>query len=255
MSPPANVRVAVEVAVDSVAGATAAVAAGADRLELCAALLEGGLTPSAGLLAAVKAAVAVPVFAMARPRGGDFLYDGSELDVLLRDVEALRAGGADGIVAGVLTADGAIDGDALAQIRERAGALPLTCHRAIDLTADPFAALATLIHVGCERVLTSGQAASAAVGADRIAELVAAAAGGITVMAGAGVRPDNAAEIVRRTGCRELHLSATAWRASAMRFRRDGVPMGVTAPPGEYARRVTDPDAVAAVVAAVAAAR
>lgn len=253
MASPANEPVLVEAAVDSVDGAVAAEAAGADRLELCSALLEGGLTPSMGLLTAVREAVAVPVFAMVRPRGGDFLYSRAEFDVLERDARLLRDAGADGLVTGALLPAGEIDAERLARVRELAAGLPITCHRAFDLCADPDAALATLKRLGIERVLTSGQAASAAAGAEVIARLVASAGEDITVVAGAGVRAGNAAEIVRRTGCREIHLSATAWRDSAMAFRRDGVPMGIAPPPAEHAVRRTDAEMIAAVVAAVRA--
>ncbi|MFO1078494.1 MAG: copper homeostasis protein CutC [Planctomycetota bacterium] len=250
MASPENARVLVEVAIDGVAGARAAAAAGADRLELCAELLVGGLTPSLGAFAAVRAAVAIPVFAMVRPRRGDFLFDADEFDVMLRDVALLREAGADGIVTGVLTADGAIDRERLARLCERAAPLPVTCHRAFDLCADPLAALEELVALGCARVLTSGQAASAPAGAAAIARCVTAARDRLVVVAGAGVRHDNVADLVHRTRCREIHLSATTWRDSAMRFRRDGVPMGGALPPSEYSLRTTDADAVARVVAA-----
>lgn len=249
--PEANARIVVEVAVDSVAGAAAAEAAGATRIELCSGLLEGGLTPSSGLLHAVRDAIKIPVFAMVRPRGGDFLYDDDEFDVMQRDVRQLRAGGADGIVTGALTADGQLDDARLGRLRDLTAELPITCHRAFDLCADPLAALTRLRQLGIERVLTSGQSAAAPSGAEQIATFVAAAGEAPIVMAGAGVRADNAAELVTRTGCSELHLSATTWRESAMTFRRDNVPMGIPPPPGEYAIRVTDGDMVARVVAAL----
>jgi len=247
----AKPHVAVEVTVDSVAGARAAAAAGADRLELCCALLEGGTTPSPGLLAAVRAAVAVPVFAMLRPRGGDFLYDEDEFDVMLRDAAHLRAAGASGFVAGALTAAGELDAGRLAALRAATAPLPLVCHRAFDLCADPHAALAALVRLGVDRVLTSGQARSAPEGAVLLRELVLAAGGRIAVMAGAGVRDANVAELVARTGVTEVHLSATAWRDSGMQFRRPGVPMGASVAPSEYARRETDGGMVARVVAAL----
>ncbi|MCA8978185.1 MAG: copper homeostasis protein CutC [Planctomycetes bacterium] len=249
--PPANARVVIEVAVDSLAGAVDAAAAGAGRIELCASLLEGGITPSLGLLGAVAAAVSIPVFAMLRPRGGDFLYDDGEFEVMTRDARLLRDHGAAGIVTGILTATGELDANRMARLRECCSPLPMTCHRAFDLSVEPLAALATLSGLGFERVLTSGQAASAALGAPLIAQLVLAAGEAVTVMAGAGVRADNAAEIVSNTGCREIHLSATTWRDSAMTFRREGVPMGIAGPPGEYALRRTDAEMISRVVDAV----
>jgi copper homeostasis protein len=243
--------IAVEVAVESVAGARNAAAAGADRLELCSSLGEGGLTPSLGLLAAVRDAVSVPVFAMVRPRAGDFFYDDAEFDVMQRDVKLLREAGAAGIVGGVLTADGRIDEARLAALCRLSAPLPLTCHRAFDLAADAAAALDALVRIGVARVLTSGQARSAPEGAAAIAALVARAAGRIAVMAGAGVRDDNVAAIVAKTGCREVHLSATSWGDSAMKFRRAGVPMATAQPPDEFRRRSTDGAMVARVVAAL----
>jgi len=241
----------VEVAVDSVAGARSAAAAGADRLELCSSLGEGGLTPSPGLLAAVRAAVAVPVFAMVRPRPGDFLYDDDEFDVLRRDVRLLQQAGAAGIVCGVLTADGRIDEPRLAELCRLAAPLPVTCHRAFDLATDPAAALDALLRIGVARVLTSGQARSAPEGAGVIQALVARAGQRMAVMAGAGVRDENVAALVARTGCSEVHLSATCWRDSGMTFRRAGVPMAGSPPPDEYRRRATDGAMVARVIAAL----
>lgn len=246
-----NERVLVEVAVDSVAGAETAAAAGADRLELCSSLVEGGLTPSLGLFEAVREAVSIPVFAMVRPRSGDFLYDEHEFSVMQRDIELLGGSGADGFVTGLLTSDGDLDTPRLATLRKIAGRHPMTCHRAFDLCADPDAALVTLRQLGFERVLTSGQAPSAHDGLEAIARLVTASGSDITILAGAGVRAENASEIVARTGCREIHLSATSWRKSRMQFRRDSVPMGIAVPADEYVLRATDGDMVAAVIAAV----
>ena len=250
----ANAQVLVEVAVDSVAGARAAAAGGAQRLELCAALELGGLTPSIGLLEQVRAAVALPVFAMVRPRAGDFLYDAGEFAAMLRDVAALRSAGAAGIVSGVLRADGSIDGDRMRELKLATGAAAFTCHRAFDLCADAAAALEVLVDLGVPRVLTSGQAASAPAGASAIHALVQQARDRLMVMAGAGVRPDNVAALVAATGVREVHLSATRWRPSGMAFRRAGVPMGAAAGAGgggEDVVRATDGDVVAQVVRAV----
>lgn len=242
----------VEIAVDGVGGAIAAVRAGAQRLELCAALGEGGLTPSLGMLEAVVEAVpGVPVMAMLRPRGGDFLYDPDELDVVRRDAERLLAAGAAGVVFGALCADGSLDTRAIARVVATAAGRPVTCHRAFDLCRDARATLAELHRLGVARVLSSGQAAQAPAGAALLAELVALAPPGLTVMAGAGVRAHNVRALVERTGVHEVHLSATAWRASAMQFRRAEVPMGAQLPADEYQRRGTDPAEVAAVVAAV----
>ena len=250
MSGSANARVLVEVAVDSLAAAKAAAAAGAHRLELCAHLDDAGLSPSLGLVQAVVAAVDIPVFAMVRPRRGDFLYDADDFAVMLRDVQLLRENGAAGIVSGVLLANGHVDAARLRELTVAASPLPFTCHRAFDLCADPRAALETLVACGVRRVLTSGQAASATAGAAAIRQCVADARGRLVVLAGAGVRPDNVAALVAATGVAEVHLSASHVRASGMTFRRAGVPMGTT-PLDEHALRTTDPAMVAAVVRAV----
>ncbi len=248
----ANAQVLVEVAVDSVAGARAAAAAGAQRLELCAALELGGLTPSLGLLEQVRAAVAVPVFAMVRPRGGDFLYDAGEFAAMVRDVGALRGAGAAGIVSGVLCADGSLDRERMRELKLATGAAAFTCHRAFDLCADAAAALEVLVDLGVPRVLTSGQAATAMAGAAAIRTLVQQARERVIVMAGAGVRGEGVAELVATTGVREVHLSATRWRASGMVFRREGVEMGGrvggAVGGGEFVVRETDGGMVAEVV-------
>jgi copper homeostasis protein len=244
------VEVTVEVAVDSVAGAKAAVAAGADRLELCASLHDGGLTPSAGLLDAVCTAVNVPVFVMVRPRRGDFLHDAAEFDTMRRDIRHAVARGAAGIVGGMLLADGHLDEARMRELIAAAQPLPFTCHRAFDLCADPVAALETLVTIGASRVLTSGQAESAPAGAVAIARHVAAARGRLAVMAGAGVRGDNVHALVAATGVREVHLSASVWSPSGMSFRRQGVPMGSDVPRDDV-HRTTDGRLVAAVVHAL----
>ena len=242
----------VEVATDSVAGARAATRAGAGRIELCSSLGEGGLTPSLGLVEAVVAATPLPVFVMLRPRAGDFVYDDDERDVVRRDLVRLAAAGAAGFVFGALRVDGHLDRDAIAAVVDAAGGLPVTCHRAFDLCLDPFEALPLLAGLGVRRVLSSGQAASAPAGAEMLRLLVAAAEPGFSVMAGAGVRGENVAALVRTTGVHEVHLSAGAWTQSPMKFRREAVPMGSAAPPDEFQRRITSEAQVAAVVAALA---
>lgn len=248
-------RVLVEVAVDSLSGAEAAVAGGADRLELCACLQQGGLTPSLGLFEAVRAAVSVPVFVMLRPRPGDFLYDRGEFAAMQRDAAHFRSAGANGLVAGILAADGALDAPRLRDLFAVGASLPGTCHRAFDLCRDPDQALATLLDLGVARLLTSGQAASAPLGSERIRRLVVAAGERLTVLAGAGVRDDNVAALVAATGVREVHLSATSWRPSGMTFRRDGVPMGNPVANDEYTLRTTDEALVARVRQALASMR
>lgn len=198
-----------EAAVETLISAVSAERAGVDRLELCSALSEGGLTPSAGLIASVLERVRIPVFIMVRGRGGHFVCSDDELQVMRRDVEHARAAGAAGIVTGVLRPDFTIDTGRMRQLVDAAGDLPVTFHRAFDLTTDPDAALDRLIGAGVRRVLTSGRAASALDGADTIARLVGRAAGRITVVAGGGVRADNVLEIVTRTRVAEVHTGVS----------------------------------------------
>jgi copper homeostasis protein len=249
--PAARHNVLVEVAVDSLAGAEAAASAGADRIELCHDLGAGGLTPSRGLFDAVRAAVHVPVFVMIRPRPGDFLFDAGEIAVMQRDVVHLRAAGAAGIVTGALRRDGAVESGVVRDLIAAAAPLAVTFHRAFDVCADAAAAIDALIALGAARVLTSGQAANALAGADVIRACVQRAGSRLAVIAGGGVRDGNVRDVVARTGVREVHLSAAGTRASAMAFRRGGVPIAGDASPGDHVQRFTDGAIVARVVAAL----
>jgi copper homeostasis protein len=211
-------RVVLEVCVDSVADAAAAAAGGADRLELNAALALDGLTPSLGLLAEVRRTVGtrVPVVAMARPRAGDFRYDDGDFRVLCRDVGLLLEHGADGIAFGVLTADGCVDVPRcrrvvrqIESVRVGRGKSPAAAvfHRAFDQVRDPERALAELIDLGVRRLMTSGRQPTALRGATLVARLVENARGRIEILPAGGVRPSNAAAILSRTGCDQLHTS------------------------------------------------
>lgn len=198
-------RVLVESCVDSVDAALASEAGGAARLELCAHLDVGGTTPDPALVAAVVAAVRIPVVAMVRPRGGDFVYDVNELSAMTRDVVRLREAGVHGIVTGVLTGAGAINVPLMQVLVRMAGRLPVTCHRAFDEARDLDAALEALVDLGVTRVLTSGGAPTAAEGTATLARLVQRAAGRIAILAGGSVRASNVRAIVDSTGVREVH--------------------------------------------------
>ena len=197
--------VLVEAAVESLEDALAAVAGGADRLELCASLDVGGTTPDRALVEAVVAQVRVPVLAMVRPRGGTFVYTRDELARMHDDVASLLAAGASGVVLGVLDAKGLVDAASTASLVRAANGAPATFHRAIDDTPDPLAALDAAIGAGVSRVLTSGGAPTALEGADRIAAMVARAGSRATIVAGGGVRGHNAAQVLARTGAHALH--------------------------------------------------
>jgi copper homeostasis protein len=195
----------VEVAVETLKSALAAEAGGADRLELCLDLANGGLTPDDILVRNVLQQTRIPVFMMVRPRPGDFVYDADEVDDMVRTIEQLRAAGAHGFVTGALTSGQEIDMHAMRAFIDAAGGLPLTFHRAFDRLADREGAIDQLIQLGVQRVLTSGGAASALEGAEALRALVARAQNRLTILAGGGVREDNVAEVIRRSGVSEVH--------------------------------------------------
>lgn len=242
-----------EVCVDGVAGALAAGEAGADRVELCCALGEGGLTPSAGLVEAVLAATAIPVNVLIRPRGGDFCYDRYEVRTMLRDIEFAAERGVHGVVIGALTADGDVDSDICRQLTAAAGGLPVTFHRAFDLTRDPFEALEAVVDLGADLLLTSGQDATALDGAPLLAELVRAAAGRVTVLAGGGITEHNVARVLRLTGVPEIHFSARTTVDSPARHRNPRVTLGTNAHTDGYTRRSTSRAAIGSIMAAARA--
>ncbi|HEU0180675.1 MAG TPA: copper homeostasis protein CutC [Agromyces mariniharenae] len=210
-----------EVCLDDVDGAPVAEAAGADRLELCAALGDGGITPSVGTVAAVFDRVRrVGVQVLVRQRPGDFVYSSAELEAMAADIRMIRALPRPdavrlGFVVGALMPDGTIDRAATERLVAVARDVPVTFHKAFDQSPDQFAALDQLVDLGVERVLTSGGAASAIEGSERLAELVSHASGRIAVLAGGGVRPDNVEALVRTTGVREVHLRPGAAVPSA----------------------------------------
>ncbi|MEF3046082.1 copper homeostasis protein CutC [Pseudotabrizicola sp. L79] len=206
-----NVRL--EVCVDDAAGLAVAVAAGADRIELCAALALGGLTPGAGLMV-LAAKTAVPVFAMIRPRAGDFCWSSDEVAVMSHDIAAARAAGLAGVVLGASLPDGRLDREVLGQLVGQAAGLGLTLHRCFDLVPDPFEALEMAIDLGFQRILTSGLAPTAAEGAGLLAQLVKAAAGRIVIMPGAGVGPETVGALAG-VGYAEIHASCASPVAQA----------------------------------------
>lgn len=238
-----------EVCVDTVAGALAAQAGGADRIELCAGLSTGGLTPSLGLVEETLAAVTIPVHVLVRPRDGDFIYDRHEVSAMVRDVAAVARAGAHGVVVGALTAGGELDVATCARLRDAAEGRPVTVHRAFDLARDPRRALDAAVALGASRLLTSGQEATALAGAELIAELVRSAGDRLTVMAGGGVTAANVARVVAATGVAEVHFSARSAVDSAATWRNPRV--GLSGPEGDYTRRATDRATVEAVVKAL----
>jgi len=238
-------RRVIEVCVDSMESALAAVAGGADRLEVCAALGEGGLTPSIGFVELLRQRVQVPLAVMVRPRGGDFCYSPDEFEVMRRDLVRLKAVGADLFVFGLLTPSGGVDVERTRELIAMARPLSVTFHRAFDMTRDPRAALEALIGLGCERVLTSGQEKSVLEGLDLLAELVAQAGDRILVVPGGGITERNLPRILRECDAREFHVSASTSRDSRMEFRNTRIPMGRTLAAPEYLQSVADAGRVA----------
>ena len=229
-------RPLLEVCCGTIGSVVAAAQGGADRVELCSGLDEGGLTPSLGFLRASLSVDAVRTHVLIRHRGGDFLYSERELQLMLDDIRVARDAGAHGVVVGALTADGNLDMAALEAMREAAGAMSLTFHRAFDMCRNPEKVLEQLISLGFHRILTSGQASTAEAGIPLLRRLVVQAAGRISLMPGCGVSPANAGRIISETGAREIHASARTWVKSKMKWRHDGVSMG-EAGVDEYAFR------------------
>ena len=192
--------------------------AGADRIEFCSGPEEGGVTPSAGLIRMAREKLRIPLYPIIRPREGDFLYSEEEFEVMLRDVAWCREIGCDGVVIGILLADGSVDLARCAKLVETAYPLGVTFHRAFDRARDPFVALETVIGIGCERILTSGQRPVAMEGVELLRELVREADERIVIMPGSGVRASNIAELAAQTGAVEFHTSARVAQPSAMEF-------------------------------------
>src|SRR3954471_15078032 len=221
-------RVVVEACVDAIDAALEAERGGAGRIELCGELLQGGVTPSAGLIAAVWDRIDIPLFVLVRPRAGDFLYTDDELDVMRRDIEQMKGLGVDGVAMGALTADGDVDEALMRSLIALARPMSVTFHRAFDFVRDQDAALETLLALGVDRVLTSGGAATAVEGAESIARMVRRVGDRMMVMAGGSITPSNVAEVVRSSGVREVHVRGAARVESAMTHRREAVSLSKT---------------------------
>lgn len=234
-------RTRLEICTGDPQGVMAAVEGGADRVELCSGLAEGGLTPSAAMIQ--FAASQLPTNVLIRPRAGDFIYSEDELRVMEADIRMAVASGASGIVIGVLTPEGDVDKEACRRLLKDAKGLDNTFHRAFDLATNPFRALEDIISLGFKRVLTSGQAATASEGAELIAKLKEQAAGRILIMAGAGVNPDNAANLLSASGADEIHASARSKKESSM--KTDGAATMGSADASDGSRLATDAATVA----------
>ena len=209
----------IEIATSDYLTTKSAVEGGADRIELCAALTEGGITPSHGMIKRCRENFDVDLFPIIRPRGGDFLYNNEEFEIMVSDVLLCKQTGCDGVVIGLLNKDGSIDLHRTSRLIELAYPLEITFHRAFDRCRDPFEAMEQLIQLGCNRILTSGQKPAAPDGIELIKELVRLSDGRIIIMPGSGVRKENIRELAEKSGATEFHSSLRGKQPSKMEFK------------------------------------
>jgi copper homeostasis protein len=211
-------------------------------------MAEGGVTPSVGLIEAVRNNVSIPVNVLIRPRGGDFLYSDREFSVMRRDIDRAGEAGADAIVTGILNRDGTVDIERTALLAEYASPMSVTFHRAFDMSRDPAGALEDVIATGATRILTSGQSRSALEGAQIIRNLVTAAGNRIVIMPGGGIDEFNVALLATATGATEYHLSGRRESQSMMTFRRKGIFMGDPRLQAEYTLKSADADRICSII-------
>ncbi|MDR2921560.1 MAG: copper homeostasis protein CutC [Tannerella sp.] len=239
----------IEICANSAQSCVEAEAGGAKRVELCAAIPEGGTTPSYGEIRTAQALISsIDINIIIRPRGGDFLYTQAEVQSMLYDIAMAKDLGVHGVVFGCLTKEGDLDISLMKRLMDVAKPLSVTCHRAFDVCREPFVVLEQLIDLGCDRILTSGQQPDAVQGIPMIAELVDRAAGRIIIMPGCGVRETNIARIEAGTGATEFHTSARSVVYSHMEYRNENVPMGSCAVSSEFETVQTDHKKVAAYI-------
>lgn len=225
---------------DSLQSAIAAVEGGADRIELCSSLNEGGLTPSAACIELTRKYLDVEINVMIRPRSGDFCYSELEYEIMKRDIEIAMKLGADGIVIGILTEEGEVHIERMKEIVSICGSLNVTFHRAFDMTKNPYKALEDIKKLKIHRILTSGQKSTAVNGIELIKELVNMANDQVILMPGCGINEDNAFNIIEYTGAKEIHLSGRKKVHSKMKYRNSKVFMGAKDFKVEYENYFTD---------------
>ena len=238
-----------EICCGSIDDALQAQEGGAQRVELCSALFLGGLTPSIGTMQYARQKVTIPIMTMVRPRGGGFCYTDAEFATMERDAEALLDNGADGVVFGVLNHDGTVDIPRTRRLRELAGSKQAVFHRAFDVTPDPFRALDQLIDLGVTRVLTSGQQDTVPEGADLIRRLIEYATGRIEILPGGGIKPHNLADVIVRTGCAQVHLTAFKTVEDRSTHRHPNVTFGGALHPPEDQYQMTNVELVRQIAA------
>jgi copper homeostasis protein len=234
----------IEIVVYNIESALKAQEGGADRIELCDNPAEGGTTPSYGTIQLVRQNVSLDLYVMIRPRGGDFHYSSYEFHSMKRDISQCQKLSVDGVVFGILNTNGTIDKKRCKELIAQARPLKVTCHRAFDMTRDPFEALEDCIEVGFDRILTAGQRALATDGAELIGDLITRATGRIGIIAGSGVNETTVLDILSKTRTTEIHCSATAMRASPMVYKNPHIQGMGSAEASEFKLRIVDPDRV-----------
>ncbi len=233
-----------EICVDTIESAVNAQVAGADRVELCSNLSEGGTTPSYGTISSARENLTIGLNVIIRPRAGDFLYTDQEYDIMRRDIDKCGECGVDGIVTGILCSDGTIDINRTAKLVEMAKPMAVTFHRAFDMSSNPVQGLEDIISAGASRILTSGQKNKVPEGAVLISRLVKQAGSRIIIMPGGGLDESNIADTARITGAHEFHLTGKKIVSSDMQFRREGIAMGSVADIPEFSRKVADSERI-----------
>ena len=237
-----------EICVDSLESAIIAQTAGANRVELCDNLIEGGTTPGYGTIVSVRNNLTIGMNVIIRPRGSDFLYSDPEFDIMRRDIEVCGEAGADGIVVGILLRDGNIDIERTSRLIEFARPMEVTFHRAFDMCLDPVKGIEDIILSGAERVLTSGQKNNASEGSEIIRNLVKQSDNRIIIMAGGGINESNIASIAGITGASEFHLTGRKVIDSEMIYRKSGISIGDPVGKTEFSRKVADHEKIANII-------
>jgi copper homeostasis protein len=229
-----------EICIDSIESGIISERAGADRVELCDNLFEGGTTPGPGTLKIARKELKLGLNIMIRPRGGDFLYSDIEYDIIKEDIRIAKEEGADGLVFGILTPDGGIDISRTKELVELSSPLPVTFHRAFDMSVDPFKSLEDIISCGVKRILTAGHKNLAIHGIDLIRNLIEKAGNRIIIMPGSGINENNIAGIINETGAKELHLTGRKTITSKMRYKKEDIFMGGLPEIPEFTRKISD---------------
>jgi copper homeostasis protein len=237
-----------EVCVDSVESAINAQFAGADRIELCSNLIEGGTTPSFGTIVSVRNNLSIDIHVIIRPRGSDFLYSDPEYDIMRRDIEVCGEAGANGVVLGILLSDGYIDIERTSKLVDFARPMKVTFHRAFDMCQYPGKGLEDIISTGADRLLTSGQKRDASEGSEMIANLVKQSENRIIIMPGGGIDESNISIIARTTCASEFHLTGRKVINSVMNYRKSGISMSGVPGIKEFSRKVVDAEKIANII-------